>query len=44
MSRLLAVLILILVVLVGGAFFLAGRATERPTTHVEKQVNLANLS
>ena len=44
MSRLLVSVIVVLVVIVGGLFLLAGRATERPTTHVEKAVALANLS
>lgn len=43
MSRLVVSLVVILVVVVGGMFLLAGRATERPTTQVEKQVSLANL-
>lgn len=43
MSRLLVSLIVILVVVVGGLYLLAGRATERPTAQVEKQVSLANL-
>ena len=44
MSRLVVSLLVIVVVVVGGLFLLAGRATERPTTHVEKAVTLANLS
>lgn len=44
MSRLLVIVAAILLVLVGGMFLLAGRATEQPRTHVEKAVNLANLS
>jgi hypothetical protein len=44
MSRPLVLLILALVVIVGGLFLLAGRATEEPQTRVEKQVDLANLS
>lgn len=44
MSRLVVVVIAVLVMLVGATFFLAGRATEQPRTHVEKAVNLANLS
>ncbi|MEG3166417.1 hypothetical protein U1701_17695 [Sphingomonas sp. PB2P19] len=44
MSRLLLSVIVILVVVVGGLFLLAGRATERPQTRVEKAVTLANLS
>lgn len=44
MSRPLMLLILALIVIVGGLFLLAGRATEEPQTRVEKQVDLANLS
>lgn len=44
MSRPLLLLILAVIVIVGGLFLLAGRATEQPQTQVEKQVNLANLS
>lgn len=43
MSRLLVSLVIIVVVVVGGLYLLAGRASERPTTQVEKQVSLANL-
>ena len=44
MSRLVATLVILAVVVVGGLFLLAGRARERPTTHVEKAVSLANLT
>ena len=44
MSRPLLLLLVVLVVIVGGLLLLAGRATERPQTRVEKQVDLANLS
>ena len=44
MSRPLVLLVIALVVVVGGLFLLAGQATERPQTRVEKQVDLANLS
>ena len=44
MSRSLLLLIVALVVVIGGLFLLAGRATQRPTTRVEQQVDLANLS
>ncbi|WBH17617.1 hypothetical protein [Sphingomonas radiodurans] len=44
MSRLIVSLIVLLVVVVGGLFFLAGSATERPTTQVEKAVELGNLA
>ncbi|MBB4153102.1 hypothetical protein GGQ80_000990 [Sphingomonas jinjuensis] len=44
MTRLLVSILVIAVVVVGGLFLLAGRASERPQTHVEKAVTLANLS
>ena len=44
MSRLLVSLIVLLVVVLGALFFLAGRATERPTPRVEKVVELGNLA
>lgn len=44
MSRLVVSLLVILVVVVGGLFLLAGRATEAPRSQVEKVVPLANLS
>lgn len=44
MSRLLATIVILLVVVVGGLFLLAGRAHERPTSHVEKPVALGNLT
>jgi hypothetical protein len=44
MSRPLLLLLLVLVVLVGGLFLLAGRATERPVTQVEKAVQLGNFT
>ena len=43
MSRLIVFIAVILVVVVGGLFLLAGRSGERPVTQVEKQVVLANL-
>ena len=43
MSRFVLSIVIILVVVVGGLYLLAGRATERPMTQVEKQVSLANL-
>lgn len=43
MSRSLVTLLVLLVVLVGGLFFLAGRNTEKPSVQVEKVVPLANL-
>ena len=44
MSRLIVSLVVLLVVVIGGLFFLAGSATEKPTTRVEKAVALENLS
>jgi hypothetical protein len=44
MSRPLLVLIVVLVVVIGGMVVLGGRAHEKPLTHVEKVVPLANLS
>ena len=44
MSRSVLTLVIVLVVLVGGLFFLSGRAHVRPTSHVEKAVPLANLT
>lgn len=44
MSRSLLVLIVVAVVLVAGLFVLSGRSQEKPQTHVEKVVPLANLS
>ena len=43
MSRLAISVVVVLVVVVGALVLLAGRATERPRTHVEKAVTLANL-
>ncbi len=44
MSRFALSVVVVLVLVVGGLFLLAGRASERPQTHVEKDVALANLS
>lgn len=44
MSRSVVALILLLVLLVGGLFWLSGRASDRPLTQVEKSVSLENLS
>lgn len=44
MSRLIATIVVILLVVGGALFLLQSRARERPTTHVEKAVSLANLS
>ncbi|GAA0452842.1 MULTISPECIES: hypothetical protein [Sphingomonas] len=43
MSRSLVILIVVLLVLVGGLFFLAGRQTEKQPVQVEKAVSLENL-
>ena len=44
MSRLLVGVVVVVVVLLGALFLLAGRATERPLTRVEKAVELGNLA
>ncbi|CAN5745542.1 hypothetical protein BH11PSE6_BH11PSE6_04730 [soil metagenome] len=44
MSRPVIALIIILIIVVGGLFVLAGRSNEKPLTRVEKVVPLANLS
>ena len=44
MSRLLVSIVVVLVVVVGLLFLLAGRASDRPQTRVEKTVSLANLA
>jgi hypothetical protein len=43
MSRSLVTLIIVLVVVIGGLFWLAGRDTAKPPVQVEKVVPLANL-
>ncbi|TPG43202.1 hypothetical protein EAH79_05195 [Sphingomonas koreensis] len=43
MSRSLVTLIIVLVVVIGGLFWLAGRDTARQPAQVEKVVPLANL-
>ncbi len=43
MSRSVVLFIALLVILLGGLYLLAGRATERPLTQVEKSVSLENL-
>jgi hypothetical protein len=43
MSRLIVSIVIVLVVVTAALFLLAGRATERPQTRVEKPVSLANL-
>lgn len=44
MSRLLVVLIVVLVLLVGAMFFLAGRTATKEPTRIEKVVPLENLA
>ena len=44
MSRPLVILVVLLVVVVGGLFVLAGRDTTKAPTRVEKAVALENLS
>jgi len=44
MSRLIVSVVVVLVVIVGGLFLLAGQAKERPQTRVEKPVELGNLA
>ncbi|MBC9031055.1 hypothetical protein IAG41_01490 [Sphingomonas sp. JC676] len=44
MSRSLVALIVVIVVLVGGVFLLAGRSTEKEPVRVEKVVPLENLT
>ena len=44
MSRLLVSVVVVVLVVVGGLALLASRAKERPTTQVEKTVELTNLA
>lgn len=44
MSRLVITIIVILAVVIGGLFLLAGRAQDKPLVRVEKVVPLANLA
>ena len=44
MSRLIVIVVIVLVVLIGATVLLAGQASVQPATHVEKAVDLANLS
>jgi hypothetical protein len=44
MSRPLVILVVLLVVVVGGLFVLAGRDSAKAPTRVEKAVTLENLS
>lgn len=43
-SRALILLVVVIVALVGGLFFLSGSATEKPPVTVEKPVALENLA
>ena len=44
MSRSIVALIVVVVVLLGGLLWLAGRNGARPVTHVEKVVPIENLA
>jgi hypothetical protein len=44
MPRMIVVLIVVLVLLIGGLFLLAGRTSEKEPTRVEKVVPLENLA
>ena len=44
MSRSLVALIVVVLLLIGGIFFLAGRNTEKPLNRTDKAVSLENLS
>ncbi|HWK35934.1 hypothetical protein [Sphingomonas sp.] len=44
MSRFLIIVVAVLIVLVGGTFWLAGRNVEKAPAPVEKAVSLENLS
>ena len=44
MSRSLIIVVAVLILLVGGLFFLSGRDTEKQPVRVEKVVPLENLS
>ena len=44
MSRPLVLLIFLILLVVGGLYLLAGRASEQPLTRIEKSVSLENLS
>jgi HAMP domain-containing protein len=44
MSRLVVSLVLVLLIVVGALFFFAGRSGEKPTTRIEKAVELGNLA
>ena len=44
MSRSIVALIVVVVLIIGGLFWLAGRHGEKPVTHVEKVVPIENLA
>ncbi|MEH3036819.1 MAG: hypothetical protein PGN23_10090 [Sphingomonas adhaesiva] len=44
MSRLIVSVVVLLAIVFGALFFFAGRATEQPTTRIEKAVELGNLA
>lgn len=44
MSRLLVIVIAVVILLIGGLFFLSGRDTEKQPVRVEKVVPLENLA
>lgn len=44
MSRLLVIVIAVVILLIGGLFFLAGRDTQKQPVRVEKVVPLENLT
>ncbi len=44
MTRLIVSVVVLLVIVLGALFLLAGRATEQPVTRVEKAVELGNLA
>ncbi|MEZ0496981.1 hypothetical protein [Sphingomonas sp. IW22] len=44
MSRSFVILLIVIVAVVGGLFYLSGQATEKPPVTVEKPVALENLA
>ncbi|NJR77048.1 hypothetical protein [Sphingomonas corticis] len=44
MTRLIVAVVVVLALVAGLLFFLSGRASEQPTTRVEKAVELGNLA
>lgn len=44
MSRLVVSLVVLLLIVIGALFFFAGRAGEKPTTRIEKAIELGNLA